>query len=130
MKKSKIKKLVKEVRKSAKNELEEILIKLITDAVSPLGILSKKTTKDINKSAKALSKKLADKIKFEHIALKEEHATETAAPVVAESNPPRQVRKKASPAANTKHRNTRVSSPAESPVAEDSPLPEVLAETV
>ena len=59
MKKSKIKKLVKEVRKSAKNELEEVLIKLITDAVSPLGILSKKTAKDINKSARALSKKLA-----------------------------------------------------------------------
>ncbi len=130
MKKSKIKKLVKEVRKSAKNELEEILIKLITDAVSPLGILSKKTTKDINKSAKALSKKLADKIKFEKIEVKEEEATEIAAPSQAESNPPRQVRKKTSPAANTKRRISRVSSPAEAPVAEDSPQPESFAETV
>jgi len=128
MKKSKIKKLVKEVRKSAKNELEEILIKLITDAVSPLGILSKKTTKDINKSAKALSKKLADKIKFEKIEVKEEEATEITAPIVAESNPPRQVRKKVTANANAK--KSKVSSPAETPVEEESPQPEVLAETV
>ena len=130
MKKSKIKKLVKEVRKSAKNELEEVLIKLITDAVSPLGILSKKTAKDINKSARALSKKLADKIKFEKIEVKEAEATEITTPVVAESKPPRQVRKKVTANANAKKTSTRVSSPAESPVAEESLLPEVNAETV
>jgi len=64
MKNSKIKKLKKKVKKSAQIDLEERISTLLKDAVIPLGIVSKKSVRDINKASKALSKKLIEGIKF------------------------------------------------------------------
>jgi len=124
MKKSKIKKLIKKARKSAKTELEGTLITLIKDAVAPLGILSKKTTKDITKAAKTLAGKLAEKLPFEtaevvtdeaEVNQKSETVLEEATKEVIKKPVRRQAPSPASTAKRPRNSSNTAPKPVESP---------------
>ena len=69
MKKNKLKTLVKSARKSTTVAIRASLVAQLKETAEKLGVASKKTTKEIEKSAKNLAKKLAAEVKVDKDAL-------------------------------------------------------------
>ena len=65
MKKSKLKLLVKEARKSAKKNIEQSVITQVKELTATLAPNTKKLEREITKGAKQLAKKLAKELKFD-----------------------------------------------------------------
>ncbi|MFD1256868.1 hypothetical protein ACFQ3S_08665 [Mucilaginibacter terrae] len=65
MKKSKLKLLVKEARKSAKKDIEQSVIIQVKELTTNLAPNTKSVEKEINKGAKQLAKKVAKVLKFD-----------------------------------------------------------------
>lgn len=65
MKKSKLKLLVKEARKSAKKDIEQSVITQVKELTATLAPNTKKLEREIVKGAKQLAKKLAKELKFD-----------------------------------------------------------------
>ena len=65
MKKSKLKLLVKEARKSAKKDIEHSVISHIKELTATLAPNTKKLEREITKGAKQLAKKLSKELKFD-----------------------------------------------------------------
>jgi poly-D-alanine transfer protein DltD len=81
MKKDKLKALVKSARKSTTETIKLTLITQLKETAEKLGIASKKTTKEIEKSAKNLAKKLSAEIKIDKDAIAQAAAETKTAPV-------------------------------------------------
>ena len=69
MKKSKLKILIKEARKSAKKSIEQSLIAQLKEETVKLGQTSKRFEREIVKGSKQLAKKLAKEIKIDSSSL-------------------------------------------------------------
>lgn len=69
MKKKKLRSLIKSARKTVKNDIQENLINGLKAITLQLGQDSKKLTKDIEKGARQLAKKLAKDIKIDKAAI-------------------------------------------------------------
>jgi hypothetical protein len=83
MKKNKLKALVKSARKNTTETIKAALVATLNEAAQKLGVASKKTTKEIEKSAKNLAKKLSAEVKVDKDALAKA-ATEAKIVVVAQ----------------------------------------------
>jgi hypothetical protein len=86
MKKSKLKLLVKEARKSAKKSIEQSLIAQLKDETIKLGQTSKRFEREIVKGSKQLAKKLAKELKIDSSAFTDttEIVKDVKAPQAAE----------------------------------------------
>ena len=91
----------KAVKKSARKDIESILVAELKTITDKFGIESKKVTKVINAGAKKLAKKFAKEIKIVKAEVTEKPAADiTTAPVVAPAAKP--AAKKAKPADTVK----------------------------
>lgn len=81
MKKNKLKALVKSARKATTQTIKLAVATQLIETAEKLGIASKKATKEIEKSAKQLAKKLSSEIKVDKDALAAAAEIKTAAVV-------------------------------------------------
>jgi hypothetical protein len=69
MKKNKFKALIKSARKATTQAIKTTLITQLKETAEKLGVASKRTTKEIEKSAKSLAKKLSAEVKVDKDAI-------------------------------------------------------------
>ncbi len=86
MKKSKLKQLVKEARKSAKKDIELKLVSGLREVTATLAVSTKKLDKEIAKGAKQLAKKIGKELQFDTTSFAE-NKEEVKASEVVEATP-------------------------------------------